>query len=159
MYKNYLSENLQYFFEIGLDKKDLAHVSDLNYSNIVNLENGLVNNPNILTVSKLAKALELSVEYLVNKDSRGEIIDFDFMKEKDLIDPLEFKLSQNVDSFIKANGYSNHKAGRMFRTCATTVRRIREDKEKMARLEICNKISKSMKVSLDELLFEEIKFQ
>ena len=30
MYKNYLSENLQYFFEIGLDKKDLAHVSDLN---------------------------------------------------------------------------------------------------------------------------------
>ena len=61
MYKNYLSENLQYFFEIGLYKKDLAHVSDLNYSNIVNLENGLVNNPNILTVSKLAKALELSV--------------------------------------------------------------------------------------------------
>ncbi len=53
------------------DKNDyslekVARLADLSLNTIVKIENGVNQNPTIDTISKLAKALEVSVEDLIN---------------------------------------------------------------------------------------------
>ncbi len=160
MNKNYFSENLKHFISSGLDRHDLAYVADISFGSIKNYQSKLTQNPSIIKICKIAKSLDLSVEDLVNKDFGKEVreLDFEYMNKKEPIEPISLNLSKNIDKFINANKYNIHKASRMLKVNETTLRRMRLSENASISLEVCLKISECMKVTLDQLLFEEIEF-
>jgi transcriptional regulator with XRE-family HTH domain len=51
----------------GLSQEKLARIADVSNNTIVNIESGKQKNPTIETVSKIAKALGVAIEELLNK--------------------------------------------------------------------------------------------
>lgn len=49
----------------GLSQEKLARLADVSNNTIVNIESGKQTNPTIETVSKIAKALDVSIEELI----------------------------------------------------------------------------------------------
>lgn len=49
----------------GLSQEKLARLADVSNNTIVNIESGKQTNPTIETVSKIAKALDVSIEELL----------------------------------------------------------------------------------------------
>ena len=158
MNKNYFSDNLKHFIEIGLDREDLAYVADISCGSIKNYQTKLTQNPNMMTICKIAKALDISVEDLVNKDFGKEVMNFEYMSKKKQIEPISINLSKNIDRFITANNYNINKAGRMLKTNETTIRKIRLSENGSVSLAVCLKIAECMNVTLDNLLFGEVQF-
>lgn len=51
--------------EKGLTQEALARKADISFHTLIKIESGRIKNPRIETVIKLAKALEVKVDYLV----------------------------------------------------------------------------------------------
>ncbi|MDP2930354.1 MAG: helix-turn-helix transcriptional regulator [bacterium] len=49
-----------------LSQEKLAHLADISYNTIVKIETGSTPNPGIKTISKIAKALGVMVDELIN---------------------------------------------------------------------------------------------
>ncbi len=54
--------------KIGLTQETLARKANISYNTIIKLETGGIKDPRISTPSKVAKALEVSVDDLINED-------------------------------------------------------------------------------------------
>ena len=63
-----ISKNLKkYRIELGLSQDALARKADLPYSTLIKLESGNRKDPRLSTLIKLANALEISIDKLVNR--------------------------------------------------------------------------------------------
>lgn len=51
--------------KLGLTQDDLAKKSDIKYTTLAKVESGVVNKPSVQTMAKIAKALGVSIEYLI----------------------------------------------------------------------------------------------
>ncbi|MDD5430906.1 MAG: helix-turn-helix transcriptional regulator [Candidatus Pacebacteria bacterium] len=49
----------------GLSQDRLSKLADISYNSIIKLENGGITNPTILTLQKIANALDISIEKLL----------------------------------------------------------------------------------------------
>lgn len=67
MSNNKIADNLKKFRDKkGYSLEKVARLADLSLNTIVKIENGLNQNPTIETLTKIAKALEVRVDDLIN---------------------------------------------------------------------------------------------
>ena len=52
--------------KLGLTQDDLAKKADIKYTTLMKVESGVVNKPSVQTMAKIAKALDVSIEDLLN---------------------------------------------------------------------------------------------
>jgi transcriptional regulator with XRE-family HTH domain len=52
--------------EKGYSLEKVAHLADLSLNTVIRIESGVNKNPTIETLTKLAKAIEVSVDDLIN---------------------------------------------------------------------------------------------
>ena len=52
--------------KLGLTQDDLAKKADIKYTTLMKVESGTVNKPSVQTMAKIAKALGVSIEDLIN---------------------------------------------------------------------------------------------
>jgi transcriptional regulator with XRE-family HTH domain len=65
--KNNISKTVKRLREkMGLSQEKLARLADVSNNTIINIEAGKQNNPTIETLKKIAKALEVGVDDLIN---------------------------------------------------------------------------------------------
>lgn len=65
--KNKISKTVKRLREkTGLSQEKLARLADVSNNTIINIEAGKQNNPTIETLKKIAKALEVGVDDLIN---------------------------------------------------------------------------------------------
>jgi transcriptional regulator with XRE-family HTH domain len=65
--KNNISKTVKRLREkVGLSQEKLARHADVSNNTIINIEAGKQNNPTIETLKKIAKALEVGVDDLIN---------------------------------------------------------------------------------------------
>jgi len=61
-----ISENIKRLRnKFGLTQDDLAKKADIKYTTPIKVESGTVNNPNVQTMEKIAKALGVLIEDLI----------------------------------------------------------------------------------------------
>lgn len=66
MNKNKLAKNINKLRkERGWTQEQLAENSDVTYTTIIKLEQGVVENPTLRTLEKLAKVFEVSIDNLI----------------------------------------------------------------------------------------------
>jgi transcriptional regulator with XRE-family HTH domain len=53
--------------KMGLTQEELAKKANLSYTTLIKIESDQVKNPTIKTIRKIAEALEVSLDNLVNK--------------------------------------------------------------------------------------------
>ena len=64
---NIISENIKkYRLRLGLSQEDFAKISDVKYTTLTKIESNVIKNPSILVISKIAKALNIPIEKLIN---------------------------------------------------------------------------------------------
>ncbi|MCX6810892.1 MAG: helix-turn-helix transcriptional regulator [Candidatus Berkelbacteria bacterium] len=64
---NIISENIKkYRLKLGLSQEDFAKISDVKYTTLTKIESNVIKNPSILVISKIAKALNIPIEELIN---------------------------------------------------------------------------------------------
>ena len=62
-----ISENIKKLrAKLGLKQDDLAKKADIKYTTLMKVESGTVNKPSVQTMAKIAKALGVSIEELLN---------------------------------------------------------------------------------------------
>jgi len=62
-----ISENIKRLRnKLGLTQDDLAKKADIKYTTLMKVESGTVNKPSVQTMAKIAKALDVSIENLIN---------------------------------------------------------------------------------------------
>jgi len=65
-YKSTIAENIKkYRNKIGVSQDKLSKLADVTYNTIIKIESGANINPTIETLSKIAKALNVSVDDLI----------------------------------------------------------------------------------------------
>ena len=66
--KTIISENIKkYRKNIGVSQDRLSKMADVTYNTIIKIESGANKNPTIDTLSKIAKALDVGVDDLIQK--------------------------------------------------------------------------------------------
>jgi DNA-binding XRE family transcriptional regulator len=61
-----ISENIKKMrAKLGLTQDDLAKKADIKYTTLMKVESGTVNKPSVQTMAKIAKALGISIEALL----------------------------------------------------------------------------------------------
>jgi len=61
-----ISENIKKLrTKLGLTQDDLAKKADIKYAALMKVESGTVNKPSVQTMAKIAKALGVSIEDLI----------------------------------------------------------------------------------------------
>ena len=66
--KTIISENIKkYRNRLGVSQDRLSKMADVTYNTIIKIESGANNNPTIDTLSKIAKALDVGVDDLIQK--------------------------------------------------------------------------------------------
>jgi len=61
-----ISENIKKLrTKLGLTQDDLAKKADIKYTTLMKVESGTVNKPSVQTMAKIAKALDVSIEDLL----------------------------------------------------------------------------------------------
>jgi len=61
-----ISENIKRLRnKLGLTQDDLAKKADIKYTTLMKVESGTVNKPSVQTMAKIAKALNVSIEKLI----------------------------------------------------------------------------------------------
>jgi len=61
-----ISENIKRLRnKLDLTQDDLAKKADIKYTTLMKVESGTVNKPSVQTMAKIAKALGVSIEYLI----------------------------------------------------------------------------------------------
>ena len=62
-----ISTNIKkYRMKLGISQDKLSKLADVTYNTIIKIESGANTNPTIETLSKIAKALDVSVDDLIN---------------------------------------------------------------------------------------------
>lgn len=62
-----ISENIKKKrLKLGLSQEDFAKISDVKYTTLTKIESNVIKNPSVLVISKIAKALNTSIEQLIN---------------------------------------------------------------------------------------------
>lgn len=70
--QRYLSENVRYLRnKKRMTVRKFAEYVGLNYSTIESIENGLTEEPSMITIITIAKASDIKVEDLLYKDLKG----------------------------------------------------------------------------------------
>jgi len=54
--------------KIGLSQEELAKQSEVKYTTLTKIESGVIKNPSVLVISKIAKILKVSVEVLLTNN-------------------------------------------------------------------------------------------
>ncbi len=63
-----ISKNIKkYRKKLGLSQDQLARKADIPYSTYLKIESGYTPNPSIQNVANIAKALNVSIDHLINK--------------------------------------------------------------------------------------------
>lgn len=71
--KVYLKENVRYLrIKKNLTIERLSKLANVQFKTVENIETGITLNSNTITIIKIAKALDVSVEDLIYKDYRKE---------------------------------------------------------------------------------------
>ncbi len=66
--KSIIAENIKkYRQKLGISQDRLSKLADVTYNTIIKIESGANKNPTIETLSKIAKALGVGVDDLINK--------------------------------------------------------------------------------------------
>ena len=52
--------------KLDLSQDDFASKADVPYTTLTKIETGVIKKPSVFVVSKIAKALNISIEYLIN---------------------------------------------------------------------------------------------
>lgn len=66
--KSAIADNIKkYRTKLGVSQDRLSKLADVTYNTIIKIESGANTNPTIDTLSKIAKALEVSVDELLKK--------------------------------------------------------------------------------------------
>lgn len=66
--KSTIAENIKkYRQKLGISQDRLSKLADVTYNTIIKIESGANKNPTIETLSKIAKALGVGVDDLINK--------------------------------------------------------------------------------------------
>jgi transcriptional regulator with XRE-family HTH domain len=64
-----ISENIKELRnKLRLTQDDLAKKADIKYSTLMKVESGVVNKPSVQTMAKIARALDVSIEYLIKQN-------------------------------------------------------------------------------------------
>lgn len=53
--------------KLGLSQEELAKQSGVKYTTLTKIESGVIKNPSVLVISKIAKVLNISVEKIVEE--------------------------------------------------------------------------------------------
>ncbi|MFH1534685.1 MAG: helix-turn-helix transcriptional regulator [Patescibacteria group bacterium] len=62
-----IADNIKkYRAKMGISQDRLSKIADITYNTIIKIESGVNKNPTIETISKIAKALEVSVDDLIS---------------------------------------------------------------------------------------------
>jgi len=62
-----ISENIKKMrAKLGFTQDDLAKKADVKYTTLMKVESGTVNKPSVQTMAKIAEALGVSIEELIN---------------------------------------------------------------------------------------------
>lgn len=65
--KSVIAENVKkYRNKIGVSQDRLSKMADVTYNTIIKIESGANTNPTVETISKIAKALDVTVDDLLN---------------------------------------------------------------------------------------------
>ncbi|MDD2758480.1 MAG: helix-turn-helix transcriptional regulator [Patescibacteria group bacterium] len=65
--KSVIAENIKkYRNKIGVSQDRLSKLADVTYNTIIKIESGANTNPTVDTISKIAKALDVKVDDLLN---------------------------------------------------------------------------------------------
>ncbi len=158
MYENYLAENIKFFREKeGVTLAKLSYKSEVTRNILSNIEDKRTLDPSMIMVVSIAKAMKVCVEDLVNKDFRKEGICY---VDNEISNKVEdWKYSKNINAFIQSRHLKSADVGRLFNITSSTVGKIRNEKKISSRVFQMQRIAKAMNVTIDELLFEKLKFE
>lgn len=155
MRKRYLSTNIVYLKKKkSLSRTKLSYLSQVSVEIIANIEKGLTANPNMLTIARIAKGLDVSVDDLIYKDFRKDD-DYEYM-DVYIDNANNWFLAKNINNYLTKNSVISlcDKA----KINATLVHLFLKSGKVSARLETVEKIANLFEVTIDQLLFGEIKF-
>lgn len=159
MKKRYLSTNIMYLKnEKGLTRIKLSYLAQASVEIISNIEKEITSNPNLVTISKIAKGLEISVEDLLYKDLRKEGNSYEPSKIDMEINSNNWFLSTNINNYINSKSMTVIEFCKASKLSFYTISYFLKGKKKSVRLEIGEKIATIIDVTMDQLLFEEIEF-
>ena len=66
-----ISVNIKkYRAQLGISQDKLSKIADITYNTIIKIESGSNKNPTILTLQKIASALEVSVDDLIRNETK-----------------------------------------------------------------------------------------
>lgn len=67
-FQNTIGENIKSIRKkLNISQENLANNAGIKYSNLVKIENSIINKPSVYTVYRISKALNTTVEYLIEK--------------------------------------------------------------------------------------------
>jgi transcriptional regulator with XRE-family HTH domain len=73
-----LGKNIKWYRnKLGLSQRALVRVSDVRYSELSKIEAGYIQNPGVITVKKIADALGVTIDDLMNELGRAENVSGD----------------------------------------------------------------------------------
>ena len=158
LYENYLSENIKFFREkedISIIK--LSYKCEVSKFVLSNIEERKTLDPSISAVIGIAKAMQVSVDDLVNKNFKEGVIN-NVNVDNMTTENENWKLAENVNNFIESRNLENTDVAKLFNITDTTVVSLRFKRKTSSRLFQIQRIAKAMNITLDELLFKEMEF-
>lgn len=158
MNKNYIGENVKYFREKeNLSLKKCSYRCETSSYVLGNIEEYKTLDPQIASVIGIAKAMNARIDDLVNKDFKE--VGIDVVSNTNMTDDYNhWKIKENINNFIEHNNLKISDVAKMFNINDLTVISLRNEKKKGVRLNLCYRMARAMNITIDQLLFEEIKF-
>ena len=158
MNKNYIGENVKYFREKeNLSLKKCSYRCETSSYVLGNIEEYKTLDPQIASVIGIAKAMNARIDDLVNKDFKE--VGIDVVSNTNMTDDYNYwKIKENINNFIEHNNLKISDVAKMFNINDLTVISLRNEKKKGVRLNLCYRMARAMNITIDQLLFEEIKF-
>lgn len=158
MNKNYIGENVKYFREKeNLSLKKCSYRCEISSYVLGNIEEYKTLDPHIASVIGIAKAMNVRINDLINKDFRKEVVKN--VDNNNMTDNYnQWKIKENINNFIEYNNLEISDVAKMFNINDLTVVSLRNKKTSGTRLYLCYRIAKAMNITIDQLLFEEVKF-
>ena len=158
MNKSYIGENVKYFREKeNLSLRKCSYKCEMSSYVLSNIEDYKTLDPQMMSIIGIAKAMNVSIEDLVYKNLK-EVVEHVGSKYNMTDDYTQWKIKDNINNFIEINNLEISDVAKLFNVNDLTVVSLRNNKKKAIRLSLCYRIAKALNITLDQLLFEEIKF-
>lgn len=69
---NTIGENIKrQRMKLGISQEELAKKAEVKYTTLTKIESGVIKNPSVLVISRIAKSLEINVEDLLTGGKNG----------------------------------------------------------------------------------------